>query len=172
MLRLATGLPDSLAPSNQAPGCRLICQKTVLFGDTKSLSGTPTGSFAGVLYCLIVLLLRCSDIEVYRLLCLPCARALKSHIHGTFDKTQPVVHEVQAMAGLRSHAMLDTSRPRCCMCRHYLIQSLRKHVCRSTLVCQNASATSCLMLWVVCLLAECLVRLHCCNGVLTLKLFD
>ena len=80
--------------------CRstVICQEPFLLEDTKRPSGAPPG------------LLAC------RVFSCQIAFALHSHIHRIVDKAQPVVHKVQVTPGLRSHAMLDTSRLQCCVC--------------------------------------------------------
>ena len=86
--------------------------------DTKSVSGAFPVLLAGrVCSCQIAVLLRRSDIEASRLICLSCAKlgALHSHIHRTVVKQQCVVHKVQVITGLRSHALLDTFRPHCCV---------------------------------------------------------
>ena len=84
----------------------------------KSLSGPPPGLHAGrVFSCHMALLLRRSDIEVSGWLCLSCTKlgSLHTHIHPNVGKAQPVP-EVQVTQGLRSDAILDTSRIHCRVC--------------------------------------------------------
>ena len=81
----------------------LVCQEPFLFGDTKSVSGATPGLLAGrVFSCQIALLLRRSDMEAFRLICMSCAHfaPLHGHMYRTAVKPQSVVQEVQVTTGL------------------------------------------------------------------------
>ena len=106
--------------SERKQDCRasLVCQEPFLFGDTKSVSGATPGLLAGrVFSCQIALLLRRSDMEAFRLICMSCAHfaPLHGHMYRTAVKPQFVVQEVQVTTGLQRHALLDTCRLHCCV---------------------------------------------------------
>ena len=68
-----------LIQSERKHDCRasLVCQEPFLLGDTKSVSGATPGLLAGrMCSCQIALLLRRSDMEAFRLICMSCA-----HLH-------------------------------------------------------------------------------------------
>ena len=122
-----------LIQSERKHDCRasLVCQEPFFLGDTKSVSGAPPGLLSvRVSFCKIALLLRRPDIEAFQLICMSCAHLapLQGDMYRTAVKPQSVVQEVQVTTGLQRHAMLDTSRLHCFVFRHYLIQSLRKHI--------------------------------------------
>ena len=87
----------------------MVCQEPFLLGDTKSVSGAPPGFLAGALSLLVFIAVSFDVIS--------------SSVHEHKAIVTALVHEVQVITGLRSHALLDTFRLQCCVCRPNLIQS-------------------------------------------------